>query len=33
MNVYDYFNQLQLGLPVNSIISNYLGDLKVMNMF
>ena len=29
MNVYEYFNSMQLGLPFNTVISNYLIDLKV----
>jgi hypothetical protein len=29
MNVYEYFNTMQLGLPINTVISNYLVDLKV----
>jgi hypothetical protein len=29
MNVYEYFNTMQLGLPINTVISNYLIDLKV----
>jgi len=28
MNVYEYFNTMQLGLPFNTVISNYLIDLK-----
>ena len=37
MNVYDYFNTMQLGLPISTVISNYLVDLKVnlslLNLF
>jgi predicted component of type VI protein secretion system len=29
MNVYEYFNSMQLGLPISTVISNYLVDLKV----
>ena len=29
MNVYEYYNTMQLGLPINTVISNYLVDLKV----
>lgn len=29
MNVYEYFNTMQLGLPITTVISNYLVDLKV----
>ncbi len=29
MNVYEYFNSMQLGLPITTVISNYLVDLKV----
>lgn len=29
MRVYEYFNSMQLGLPFNTVISNYLVDLKV----
>lgn len=28
MNVFEYFNQMKLGLPNNQVISNYLVDLK-----
>jgi hypothetical protein len=28
MNVYEYFNAMQLGLPLNTVVSNYLVDLK-----
>jgi hypothetical protein len=31
MNVYEYFNTMQLGLPITTVISNYLVDLKVSN--
>jgi hypothetical protein len=33
MNVYEYFNTMQLGLPINTVISNYLVDLKVIMEF
>ena len=29
MKVYEYFNSMQLGLPITTVISNYLVDLKV----
>lgn len=29
MNVYEYFNSMSLGLPFNTVISNFLVDLKV----
>ena len=28
MRVYEYLNSMQLGLPFNTVISNYLVDLK-----
>jgi hypothetical protein len=28
MRVYEYFNCMQLGLPFNAVVSNYLVDLK-----
>lgn len=28
MNCYEYFNSMQVGLPFNTVISNYLIDLK-----
>jgi hypothetical protein len=33
MNVYEYFNSMQLGLPITTVISNYLVDLKVLFEF
>ena len=33
MRVYEYFNSMQLGLPFNTVISNYLVDLKVIFAF
>ena len=30
MRVYEYYNSMQLGLPFNTVISNYLVDLKVI---
>lgn len=32
MRVYEYFNSMQLGLPFNTVISNYLIDLKVISL-
>ena len=30
MRIYEYFNQMSLGLPLYTVISNYLVDLKVI---
>jgi len=31
LRLYDYFNQMSLGLPFSQVISSYLADLKVKN--